>query len=170
MGSKPSPTKLSWPLSPPKKRTRGIDLEAASASALLDDHVPHKFLKPQQLFLFLHRSSVWAALHHYRSSVSELLDASSGGIPCMFYFHRQFSHLRNMLQEVMARRRSGGRPLISYDHVSILVDKIHLSDGDDAGEEDEESDSSLEVVLGTSLNTTLEQLEADLFGTPGQPR
>ena len=34
----------------------------------------------------------------------------------------------------------------------------------------EESDSSLAVVsmLGTSVDKTLEQLEADLFGTPAQ--
>ena len=98
-----------------------------------------------------------------------------------------------MLQKVMAHPHSGGRPPRSYDHLHILVEKIHLSDGDDAREEDEddvasdveqqeidgsdvmavdkESGSSLEVVSkpGKSLDKTLEQLKADLFGTPAQP-
>ena len=125
-------------------------------------------------------------------SCAPLRELSVGAIGCQFWPHPTPDFFSPSIEEaagrpeghrqkVMARRRSGGRPPRSYDHVSILVEKIHLSDGDDAGKRtkttsqqqefegsdvmavDEESDSSLEVVSkpGTSPNKTL-------FGTPAQ--
>ena len=183
------------------RRTHGCDLDDKVISYVLSGHVALAHCKPQELFRCGRGRDLWPAVHKNRRLISALLSVSGGRIPRQVQFHRQVRswllaqgivwnlsdtetatfNFRQMLMQLQARRRARKSAPRAYQHLTGLIDKLHLSDDDVMQQIDEETivmatpseawvdiSSDEATPVDETTDAALEALESALFATPAK--
>jgi len=157
-------------------RTKGIDMDHKVLCQLLDEHAPMKAVKARKLFHKVNNNR-WATLKQYREFCSELLSITAGRIPHQLKFQQSLHvwlssqelewsrededtstlALRHLLSLLLGKKRSGQRVPRKFEQLQTLVDKMHLSDGEDEDDNDvdvEEVECKVQEIALLELSDT----------------
>ena len=133
------------------RRTRGADLTIAQLMRVFDEHVPFATCKPKTLFAY-EAGRKWPIIKAHLGILRALLDEGHGRVPKLVSLTEGMRswlksqdlawtvtetetcsfRLPKMFQQLLDRKRRPGRAPARYEVVQVLIDRVHLSDDDDA--------------------------------------